>query len=363
MDVIWDFYGLNYPSGIVHHTERLAVELSRFGYQPKLFLKEEQKRLPATEPIFLKPRIFDRFGLPKLSWCRTVGRFLKEADQSGGRKIFHALSNTNLPRNAKALKSFIKVVTIQDLIPLLPDAGVSFASRYQMRLLLPNVVNHADKIICTSRWTKDHLVSLYQQAESKAVVIANGFPGNWQFKERLEHPGINLLCVSRFEIYKRLDFILKVLSKAPENMRLTLVTDEMGIKYAEMHAKDLILAQKLLLKTKLSDQQLTLEYKNADLYVHPSLYEAFCLPVSEALSCGTPVVYTSGSGIDEFQFPKVSRGISRSATPEEWVGAIVEMHQASSAGLDDAFREFSNRVLTWSGVAKKTHDLYESLVK
>ena len=48
-----------------------------------------------------------------------------------------------------------------------------------------------------------------------------------------------------------------------------------------------------------SDSELRALYKNASLYVFPSLYEGFGLPVLESMACGTPVVCSnSGSFAD-----------------------------------------------------------------
>jgi glycosyltransferase involved in cell wall biosynthesis len=48
-----------------------------------------------------------------------------------------------------------------------------------------------------------------------------------------------------------------------------------------------------------SHQQLVDIYNAADLFVHPSSYEGFCLPLVEALSCGVPVVTVNRSALGE----------------------------------------------------------------
>jgi glycosyltransferase involved in cell wall biosynthesis len=42
-----------------------------------------------------------------------------------------------------------------------------------------------------------------------------------------------------------------------------------------------------------SERDLALAYRSANLFVSPSLYEGFCLPALEALACATPVVCTN----------------------------------------------------------------------
>jgi len=47
------------------------------------------------------------------------------------------------------------------------------------------------------------------------------------------------------------------------------------------------------------DEDKAMLYKNADLFVFPSLYEGFGLPVLEALACGTPVITSDRSSLSE----------------------------------------------------------------
>jgi glycosyltransferase involved in cell wall biosynthesis len=58
----------------------------------------------------------------------------------------------------------------------------------------------------------------------------------------------------------------------------------------QMSACGLTLNDDVVIVDFLEDRHLALAYRAADVYVCPSLYEGFSLPVAEAMACGTPVV-------------------------------------------------------------------------
>jgi len=62
---------------------------------------------------------------------------------------------------------------------------------------------------------------------------------------------------------------------------------------------ELDLAKDVLLTGPLTDKELPELYNGADLFVFPSLYEGFGLPVLEAMACGTPVVTSNTSSLPE----------------------------------------------------------------
>jgi glycosyltransferase involved in cell wall biosynthesis len=49
----------------------------------------------------------------------------------------------------------------------------------------------------------------------------------------------------------------------------------------------------------LDDAALAAEYRHADVFAYPSIYEGFGLPVIEAMACGTPVVTSTAGSLPE----------------------------------------------------------------
>jgi glycosyltransferase involved in cell wall biosynthesis len=67
----------------------------------------------------------------------------------------------------------------------------------------------------------------------------------------------------------------------------------------EQHAADLGVADQVRFLEWVPNEDLVLLYDAASLFVFPSLYEGFGLPLLEAMACGTPVVAANNSSIPE----------------------------------------------------------------
>jgi glycosyltransferase involved in cell wall biosynthesis len=117
--------------------------------------------------------------------------------------------------------------------------------------------------------------------------------------------------------------------------------------------------------TGVSDEDLARLYGEAEIAIVPSLYEGFSLPAIEAMSCGVPVVATTGGALPEVVGVNGETGLLvEPNNPDALVEAIARL-------LDDApFRERlgaagRERVIerfTWQVTAKGTAACYEAIL-
>lgn len=131
-------------------------------------------------------------------------------------------------------------------------------------------------------------------------------------------------------------------------------------------SKDLELVNQLglrnyvLFKGFVSDEEIPAFYNLADLFVFPSLYEGFGIPVLEAMACGCPVVTTKtgctpevagGAAllVDPYNPDDIAEAIKKVLTEESLRKNLIEK------GLKRA-KQFS-----WEKCAKETLELFESL--
>ena len=101
------------------------------------------------------------------------------------------------------------------------------------------------------------------------------------------------------------------------------------------------------------DDALPALYRGADVYVYPSLFEGFGLPVLEAMACGTPVVAAPEPALREVA-GDAALYAEREGLPDALRQAVREHDRLAAAGLDRA------KLFSWRETARRTLEVYES---
>jgi glycosyltransferase involved in cell wall biosynthesis len=115
---------------------------------------------------------------------------------------------------------------------------------------------------------------------------------------------------------------------------------------------------RLILKTRISEHEMQDLHAAADLYVHPSRLEGFCLPAAASISHGVPVIFTKGSGIDEV-VGEAGMGLLPGDDARKWAAAIEELLSRNDrSGLCKARNAAA---ISWDDVAASTRGLYDKL--
>lgn len=208
------------------------------------------------------------------------------------------------------------VVTVYDLIPLwFPDHYLKDQDsrlRYMARLEL---VRSADLITTISRATAKDVVDRLGVSQKKIAMVGTGV------SERF-HPPINeslVLQAARarvknlrpgFLLYsggndhrKNVDGLLAAYAQLPAAVRaahqLVLVSRVTSREQKTLEDRfwELGIYGDVLLAGYVPDDVLLMLYQTTHLFVFPSLYEGFGLPVAEAMACGAPVIAGDNSSL------------------------------------------------------------------
>ncbi|NGM90409.1 glycosyltransferase family 4 protein, partial [Parapusillimonas sp. SGNA-6] len=307
----------------VHYPEHTYIKYTPKFAQPQVEGDDVfgQDRLPRTKTSLLFPRLWRR------QW---IVNDLKRDKID----IYHGLSG-EIPIGLE--KARIKsVVTIHDLIFLRFPELYKLVDRIIYDKKFKYAVRHADKIVAISQQTKEDIVQFYDIPKQKIEVIYQGcHPAFKTVKTEADKAAIR----KKYNFPK--NFILNVgsieprknafqLVKAVENMDIPLVIIGKETKYAQeihQYIQQKGLQNKVYILQGFTMGELATIYAMADIFVYPSKYEGFGIPIIEALYAGTPVI-TNGTGV----FPEAGGPFSCYVDPEN----IEELSQAIGTVLSDS---------------------------
>jgi glycosyltransferase involved in cell wall biosynthesis len=109
------------------------------------------------------------------------------------------------------------------------------------------------------------------------------------------------------------------------------------------------------------EEDLPVLYNGASLFVFPSLYEGFGLPVLEAMACGTPVVTSNCSSL-----PEVTGEAAILVDPMDVNALAAAMRQVlEEPDLSLSLRQKGitrAQQFSWEQTARRTTEVYERLL-
>ncbi|MCK9378580.1 MAG: glycosyltransferase family 4 protein [Candidatus Moranbacteria bacterium] len=189
-------------------------------------------------------------------------------------------------------------------------------ARLYMPFVIKNSCRWALKIISVSENTKKDLMKLYGVAEQKIDVVYEGYDFNFQFPIsnfqsisndkifNLKNKNKYLLFVGRLEERKNILGIIEAFEILKEKYQIPhkLVLAGMSgygydkIKFKIQNSK---FKADILETGYISDEEKFELMRKVDVFLFPTFYEGFGIPVLEAQSVGTPVVAGNNSSIPE----------------------------------------------------------------
>ena len=222
--------------------------------------------------------------------------------------IYHGLSN-ELPLTIKKTNAK-SVVTIHDLIFLKYPKYYNFFDRKIYAYKFRKACENADKIIAVSECTKRDIVEIFKISPDKIKVIYQGCDKVFKteissetllnVKQKYNLPDRFLLNVGSIEERKNALLIVKALPHLKEKFPLVIVGKR--TKYTleiEREAEKLGVNNLLHIFDKVPFEDLAPIYHLAEVFIYPSRYEGFGIPIIEAINCGVPVVAATGSCLEE----------------------------------------------------------------
>lgn len=222
--------------------------------------------------------------------------------------IFHGLSN-ELPFGLK--KNNIKsIVTIHDLIFLRYPQYYKLIDRLIYKLKFKRACMQADKVIAISETTKQDIVNYLSINPDKIEVVYQGcdhaFMENVSaekkeaIKQKYQLPQNYILCVGSIESRKNLLLIVKALQHIKSDIQLIGIGKKTAYTaLVKEYIKQHHLESRVRLLHSIPFDELPAFYQMASIFVYPSFFEGFGIPIIEALHSNIPVIAAKGSCLEE----------------------------------------------------------------
>lgn len=230
-------------------------------------------------------------------------------------QAYHGLSN-ELPYHISKCKSqiadFRSVVTIHDLIFKRFPQYYPAVDRIIYDHKFKRSCVTADKIIAVSHQTKNDIIDFYKIAPEKIEVIYQS-AGDYlrddvsneeieRVKKKFHLPADYILSVGTVEERKNLFLVLKSLALLKPKLSIPLVVAGRATSYKRIlqnYLSKVKMSEQVFFIDNISTEELQPLYAGAKLFVYPSRFEGFGIPVIEALHYGIPVVAAKGSCLEE----------------------------------------------------------------
>ncbi len=336
----------NNATGLGNYSRTLVQNLNQNFPQNEYFLYAPTIQKTKINEYFLNDSHFHKIQSSHFfkSYWRSFS--IKNNLQKNGIQLYHGLSH-EIPFGIQKTK-IKSIVTIHDLIFKRYPKTYSFFDRNIYNFKFQYSCENADKIIAVSENTKKDMIQYYDISPQKIKVIYQAcHPIYYQEKkeesiqkniQKLKLPQDFLLSVGSIVPRKNVLSIIQSYSFLPPDLKIPLVIVGQGEKYKKE-------IQQYIQKNKLDDLIIFLEnvnnellyalYHQAKIFIYPSLYEGFGIPVLESLLSRTPVITSNVSSLPEVggkysyyidpQKPEeIARGIEKILTDNTYRERMIE---------------------------------------
>lgn len=271
------------------------------------------------------------------------------------------------------------VTTVHDLAyKFLPEC-YTLRNRLYLGQLMRRSIKLSDRIIVISEHAKKDVLMNFRVKEEKVKVIYLAVDGSFhsikdkrqerlaQVKAKYGIAKYFILTVSLISPRKNLVNLIKAFSELKKNRGIAhqlVVVGKKGWLYEDVfrEAARSEYWQDIIFCNFVSHDDLVLLYNAAEVFVYPSLYEGFGLPLLEAMACECPVVSSNRSSLFE-----VASDAAILVDPydfSEFSGAIWKV--ITDASLKESLIEKGKmrvKFFSWKRTAAETARIYNSLAR
>ncbi|MHA4894581.1 glycosyltransferase family 4 protein [Pedobacter sp. PWIIR3] len=301
--------------------KRAANNLTGLGNYSRSLINQLASKYPENQYFVFTPGSKDLTQINKFFEPANISKILPDAPSPWWRSIgikkqlldckidvYHGLSH-EIPIGL-ARQKIPSVVTIHDLIFLLFPKQFNPIDRFIYKMKIKYACEHADKIIAISERTKKDIIKFFSIRPEKIDVIYQSCDQAFKVKaeadikqsirNKYQLPERFILSVGTIETRKNLITLVRALAHVPGSSKLVVIGKE--TPYADLVRQEIMnlnLNERVIFLKNVPFTDLPVVYQMAEVFVYPSIYEGFGIPIIEALHSGIPVVAATGSCLEE----------------------------------------------------------------
>jgi len=334
--------------GIPTYIKNLSTNLANFNSDLKYFQCYKFSRLKKFWKLYPKPKNFKR-----IFYDKNFVKPLKKLNVFHGTAEWLPLKLTNIP----------KIITIHDTRGL--DNDISLEKRYDVKYA---AIKYAANIIVTVTYTiKNELLNKIKNLDEKKIkVIHSGYNENFKNISDISKKE-QILFVGTIAKNKNVIGLIqafKIVNEKYKDIKLIIcgqATDKEYYNELKTFICNNSLEKKIEFIYNADNEDLLKLYNESLIFILPSFYEGFGLPVLEAQACGCPVIISEQPALLE---------ITNNSAIKSKIGDVNDLAEKIMALLNNETLQqkliksgFENiKAFSWKITAEKYIDLYKSLI-
>lgn len=282
-------YGHKHATGVEKYSYEIIGRLYKHakeqGHEVRLYVREMLADFPEEDQVLIKrKKLWTLIGLSsKMMWNKPDVLFVPS----------HVLP---LIRPKKT------VIMIHDVAFNKYPKVYSWKQRRYLKWSTKYAVKHASKILVPSEFTGEELKELYKCSAKKIEVVHHGVSEFADFTDEEKGKVLKkfdlsprdkyMFFVGRLEFKKNLPRLVRAFAGLLDNDWKLVLGGKGGYGVEEVFktAQSLAKRDHVIFTDYLDEKEKAILLKNASMFVFPSLYEGFGLPLLEAFKAGVPVL-------------------------------------------------------------------------
>lgn len=251
------------------------------------------------------------------------------------------------------------VVTVHDMI-----AEIFYSSSRKEIENKRKCLEKADGIIAVSEYTKNDMLRIYPHLRNKKIRVIHHGSDSRHTEKKVNVPSQYILYVGNRFQYKNFGVLLKALAELQSFYADLYLICAGGSGFTEdeiNHMKNLHI-QSYVMQISATDEELMYLYSHARIFIFPSLYEGFGIPILEAFQNKCPVILSNCTCFPEVageaalyfepnNIEDLLNKINRLLSDKEYREKMIEKGTQRLAGFQ------------WSDTAKQTYEFYQEILQ